>query len=117
MGRKATSCPSTKDCPTAPAPAIPSTPHGFKTAYLWEHTLQKETLSDILSNYALIDYGEAKTQKRVPHIMKNARVLIFPRYHQLDVVQRLTQDAVRVGMGRTYLIEHSAGSGKSNSLT
>lgn len=116
-GPKSYFMPFNQGLPNGAGAGNPVNPHGFKTAYLWEHTLQKETLSDILSNYALFDYGEAKTQKRVPHIMKNARVLIFPRYHQLDVVQRLTQDVARVGVGRTYLIEHSAGSGKSNSLT
>ena len=90
---------------------------GYKTAYIWEHILQKDTVADIIMNYVLFDYGEAKTQKKVPHIMKNAKKLVFPRYHQLDVVSQLTGDVAKVGVGKTYLIEHSAGSGKSNSLT
>ena len=90
---------------------------GYKTAYMWEHILQKDTVADIIMNYVLFDYGEAKTQKKVPHIMKNAKKLVFPRYHQLDVVSQLTGDVAKVGVGKTYLIEHSAGSGKSNSLT
>lgn len=90
---------------------------GFKTAYMWEHILQKDTVADIIMNYVLFDYDEAKTQKKVPHIMKNAKKLVFPRYHQLDVVSKLTSDVAKVGVGKTYLIEHSAGSGKSNSLT
>ena len=90
---------------------------GYKTAYMWEYILQKDTVADIIMNYVLFDYGEAKTQKKVPHIMKNAKKLIFPRYHQLDVVSKLTSDVAQVGVGKTYLIEHSAGSGKSNSLT
>lgn len=89
----------------------------YKTAYMWEHILQKDTVADIIMNYVLFDYGEAKTQKKVAHIMKNAKKLIFPRYHQLDVVSQLTGDVAKVGVGKTYLIEHSAGSGKSNSLT
>ena len=89
----------------------------YKTAYMWEHILQKDTVADIIMNYVLFDYGEAKTQKKVPHIMKNAKKLVFPRYHQLDVVSQLTGDVAKVGVGKTYLIEHSAGSGKSNSLT
>ena len=68
-------------------------------------------------NYVLFDYGEAKTQKKVSHIIKNAKKLIFPRFHQLDVVNCLVNDVARMGVGKTYLIEHSAGSGKSNSLT
>lgn len=90
---------------------------GYKTSYLWEHVLQKDTVADIIMNYVLFDYDEAKTQKKVPHIMKNAKKLIFPRFHQLDVVTKLTADVAEKGVGKTYLIEHSAGSGKSNSLT
>lgn len=95
----------------------PANPNGFKTSYLWEEVLQKDVLSDIIMNYVLFDYGETKTQKKVPHIMKNAQVLIFPRYHQLDVVNKLTADVRSLGVGKTYLIQHSAGSGKSNSIT
>lgn len=90
---------------------------GYKTSYLWEEVLQKDTVADIIMNYVLFDYGEAKTQRKVPHIMKNAKKLIFPRFHQLDVVTKLTADVAEKGVGKTYLIEHSAGSGKSNSLT
>ena len=89
----------------------------YKTAYLWEEILQKDSLADIIMNYVLFDYGEAKTQKKVPHILKNAKKLIFPRFHQLDVVNKLVANVEQVGVGKTYLIEHSAGSGKSNSLT
>ncbi len=95
----------------------PINPNGYKTSYLWEHVLQKDTVADIIMNYVLFDYDEAKTQKKVPHIMKNAKKLIFPRYHQLDVVTKLESDVTKVGVGKTYLIQHSAGSGKSNSLT
>ena len=90
---------------------------GYKTSYMWEQILQKDTVADIIMNYVCFDYDEAKTQKKVPHIMKNAKKLIFPRYHQLDVVSKLVDDVAEVGVGKTYLIEHSAGSGKSNSLT
>ena len=90
---------------------------GYKTSYMWEQILQKDTVADIIMNYVCFDYDEAKTQKKVPHIMKNAKKLIFPRYHQLDVVSKLVGDVAEIGVGKTYLIEHSAGSGKSNSLT
>ena len=90
---------------------------GYKTSYMWEKILQKDTVSDIILNYVCFDYDEAKTQKKVPHIMRNAKKLIFPRYHQLDVVNKLVDDVSEVGVGKTYLIQHSAGSGKSNSLT
>ena len=94
-----------------------NTDGGYKTSYMWEHILQKDTVADIIMNYVCFDYDEAKTQKKVPHIMKNAKKLIFPRYHQLDVVNQLVHDVAEAGVGKTYLIEHSAGSGKSNSLT
>lgn len=90
---------------------------GYKTSYMWEQILQKDTVADIIMNYVCFDYDESKTQKKVPHIMKNAKKLIFPRYHQLDVVSKLVDDVAEMGVGKTYLIEHSAGSGKSNSLT
>jgi type I restriction enzyme R subunit len=84
---------------------------------MWERILTKATLSDIIMNYALFDYGETKTKKKVPHILRNAKKLIFPRFHQLDVVDKLIADVEEKGVGKRYLIEHSAGSGKSNSLT
>lgn len=90
---------------------------GYKTSYLWEQVLQKDTVADIVMNYALFDYGESRTHRNVPHTMKNAKKLIFPRFHQLDVVTELEHDVAQEGVGKTYLIEHSAGSGKSNSLT
>lgn len=89
----------------------------YKTAYMWEKVLRKDTVADIIMNYALFDYGEAKTQKKVPHIMANAKKLIFPRFHQLDAVSKLVADVRQVGVGKTYLVQHSAGSGKSNSIT
>lgn len=95
----------------------PSVDGSYKTSYMWKHILQKDTIADIVMNYVMFDYGEAKTQKKVPHIMKNAKRLIFPRFHQLDVVTKLEDDVATVGVGKTYLIQHSAGSGKSNSLT
>ena len=94
-----------------------NTAGGYKTSYMWEQVFRKDNVADIIMNYVLFDYGEAKTQKKVPHIMKNAKKLIFPRYHQMDVVNKLVAEVSSVGVGKTYLIEHSAGSGKSNSLT
>ena len=94
-----------------------NTSGGYKTSYMWDYVLRKDTMADIIMNYVCFDYGEAKTQRKVPHVMKNAKKLIFPRYHQLDVVTKLLADVSEIGVGRTYLIQHSAGSGKSNSLT
>ena len=109
--------PFNKGLPLGQGAGNPVNPNGYKTSYMWELVLQKDTVADIIMNYVLFDYGEAKTQKKVPHIMRNAKKLIFPRYHQLDVVTKLEEDVANVGVGKTYLIEHSAGSGKSNSLT
>lgn len=109
--------PFNKGLPNGNGAGNPVNPDGFKTSYLWERVLQKDVLADIIMNYVLFDYGEAKTHKKVPHIMKNAKKLIFPRYHQLDVVNAAVEDVANIGVGKTYLIQHSAGSGKSNSLT
>lgn len=95
----------------------PINDEGYKTSYLWDEVLRKNSVAEIIMNYVLFDYDESKTQKRVPHIMKNAKRLIFPRYHQLDAVNKLVADVEKVGVGKTYLIQHSAGSGKSNSIT
>ena len=78
----------------------PVNPNGVKTAYLWEEILTPEGLTDVLGNYA------QKANNRQ----------IWPRYHQLDVVRKLLSDAKENGAGRRYLVQHSAGSGKSNSI-
>ena len=88
----------------------PPNPGGLKTSYLWERVLSPVSLTDIIENYAQL--LEAKTGKGGA----KKRVQIFPRYHQLDVVRKLLKDAAGTGAGRRYLIEHSAGSGKSNSI-
>ena len=116
-GQKSYFMPFNQGLPDGEGAGNPVNTDGFATSYLWERILQKDTLADIISNFALFDYGETKTQTRVPHIMRNAKTLIFPRFHQLDVVQRLLADVSTNGVGKTYLIQHSAGSGKSNSLT
>lgn len=88
----------------------PPNPDGLKTAYLWERILTPASLNDILENYAqIIEEIDPKTRKK-------KRKQIFPRYHQLDVVRRLLADAKARGAGKRYLIQHSAGSGKSNSI-
>lgn len=87
----------------------PPNPYGHKTAYLWEETLQPESLANILEHFTVL-----VGKKRAPLAKKR---LFFPRYHQLDVVGRLLAHARQHGSGHTYLIQHSAGSGKSNSIT
>ena len=116
-GQKTFFMPFNQGLPNGQGKGNPINPNGHKTAYLWERVMQRDTIADIIANYSLMDYGETKTGKKVAHIMKNAKRLIFPRYHQLDVVTRLIDDVETFGVGKRYLIMHSAGSGKSNSLT
>jgi type I restriction enzyme, R subunit len=89
----------------------PSNPEGIATDYLWKEILSKNGLTDILENYAqIIEKKDEKTGKKKYE-------QIFPRYHQLDVVRKLLKDAPARGVGKRYLIQHSAGSGKSNSIS
>lgn len=88
----------------------PPNPKGLKTDFLWKRVLTLVGLTDIIENYAqLVEYKDEKTGKK-------RRTQIFPRYHQLDVVRKLLADAGQNGVGKRYLIQHSAGSGKSNSI-
>ena len=88
----------------------PPNPDGLKTDYLWKRILTKGGLTDILENYAqMVELKDEKTGKR-------KTTQIWPRFHQLDVVRKLLADAEQHGAGRRYLIQHSAGSGKSNSI-
>lgn len=89
----------------------PPNPDGIMTDYLWKRILTPKGLTNILENYAqVVEYKNEKTGK------KEKAVQIFPRYHQLDVVRKLLAHAGQYGVGNCYLIQHSAGSGKSNSI-
>ena len=88
----------------------PPNPNGIKTDYLWREVLGRDSLTNILENYAQV--VEAKDEKT----SRKKRTQVWPRYHQLDVVRRLLADAAAHGAGRRYLVQHSAGSGKSNSI-
>ena len=88
----------------------PPNPNGLKTDYLWKRVLTRAGLTDILENYAQV------VEIRDPKTGRKKRVQIWPRFHQLDVVRRLLADAQAHGAGRRYLVQHSAGSGKSNSI-
>jgi type I restriction enzyme, R subunit len=88
----------------------PPNPHGLKTDYLWKEVLTPVGLTDILENYAQI------VEVKHPKTGKKKRTQVFPRYHQLGVVRLALADARAHGVGRRYLIQHSAGSGKSNSI-
>lgn len=88
----------------------PLNPSGLRTDYLWKDVLSKPSLSNILECFAqIIEEEDDKGRKKEKQI--------FPRYHQLSCVRELLEDAQAEGVGKRYLIQHSAGSGKSNSIT
>lgn len=88
----------------------PPNPDGLKTDYLWKNLLTPQGITDIIENYAQI--VEEKNKKTGKKSVKQ----LFPRYHQLDAVRKLLADVAEQGSGKRYLIQHSAGSGKSNSI-
>ena len=88
----------------------PPNPDGIKADYLWRKVLSRESLTNIIENYAQV--VQTKNDK-TGHRNKSQ---VWPRYHQLDVVRRLLADASKQEVGKRYLIQHSAGSGKSNSI-
>ena len=88
----------------------PPNPNGIKTDYLWRQVLARRSLANILENYAQqVKVKDVRTGKKKPE-------QIWPRYQQLDVVRRLLEDTGTHGAGKRYLIQHSAGSGKSYSI-
>ncbi len=90
----------------------PENPGNYKTAYLWEKILERHSFLDILARFIHLQVEEKKLGgKRVKR-----ETMIFPRYHQLDCVRKLVSDSREKGTGTNYLIQHSAGSGKSNSI-
>nr|HRK38720.1 type I restriction endonuclease [Burkholderiaceae bacterium] len=89
----------------------PVNPNGHKTAYLWQDILPRRSLTNIIEQFAKFTIEKDKKTG------KERKALFFPRYHQLDVVRGILADAQQKGVGQTYLIQHSAGSGKSNSIT
>lgn len=88
----------------------PPNPDGIMTDYLWKDILTKQKLSRIIENYAQVVVDED------PDTKKKTVKQIWPRYHQLDCVEKLLTDVKQNGVGKRYLIQHSAGSGKSNSI-
>lgn len=90
----------------------PDNPNGYKTAYLWEEVLRRDSFLDILARFIHLQIEEKRFQGRI--IKKET--MIFPRYHQLDCVRKMVADARAKGAGHNYLVQHSAGSGKSNSI-
>ena len=90
----------------------PLNPDGYKTAYLWEEILQKDSWLEIIQSFAHLERDEYTTGDGT-YIKEK---LIFPRYHQLDAVREITEDVLDKGCGKNYLVQHSAGSGKSNTI-
>lgn len=94
----------------------PENPDGYATSYLWERVLTKDVLMDIIQRYMHLDRETKITIKDGKEVRKVSEKLIFPRFHQLDVVTKLLADVKVNGSGYSYLVQHSAGSGKSNSI-
>ncbi len=90
----------------------PQNPGGYRTAYLWENLLQKDSWMEIIQRFVHVQTEEFEVEGKIYKKEK----LIFPRYHQLDVVRKISEKVLEVGTGKNYLIQHSAGSGKSNSI-
>ena len=91
----------------------PANPNGYMTSYIWENVFQRDSMMDILQKFINLEVTKDKNKEGKTETKKR---IIFPRYHQLDVVRKLMADVKQKGAGQNYLIEHSAGSGKSNSI-
>ena len=90
----------------------PPNPNGHKTSYLWERVWTKDAWLDILHRFIHVE----RPEKGSVAARRAAETVIFPRYHQWDAVMKLEADATANGAGHSYLIQHSAGSGKSNTI-
>ncbi|MET3980665.1 type I restriction enzyme R subunit [Mucilaginibacter sp. UYP25] len=90
----------------------PQNKHGYRTSYLWEYVWAKDSFLDIIGKFLHLSSEEFEFNG----ITKIKETMVFPRYHQLDVVREVSKNAKAVGAGHNYLIQHSAGSGKSNSI-
>ncbi|MEX2592795.1 MAG: DEAD/DEAH box helicase family protein [Anditalea sp.] len=90
----------------------PINPMGYRTSYLWENILQKDSWMEILQRFIHLQTEEIEVDGK---IFKKEK-LIFPRFHQLDAVREISQNVLQSGPGKNYLVQHSAGSGKSNSI-
>ena len=90
----------------------PLNPDGYRTDYLWREILSKESWFEIIGHFIHLETEEFEFEGRV----RKKEKLIFPRFHQLDAVRKITADAKGAGVGHNYLVQHSAGSGKSNTI-
>jgi len=90
----------------------PPNPNGYRTSYLWEQVWAKDSFMDIIGKFLHLSVEEFELNG----VKKKKETIIFPRFHQMQVVRKVTTDAKQSGAGKNYLIQHSAGSGKSNSI-
>lgn len=90
----------------------PINPDGYRTAYFWEDILQKDSWLEILQRFIHLQIEEIDVKGKI----YKKETMIFPRYHQLDSVRKITESVYNNGVGKNYLVQHSAGSGKSNSI-
>lgn len=96
----------------------PQHPSGYRTGYFWEEVLQFDSFLDILGHFMFLEKKDEKVDDgRGGHRWVTKETMIFPRYHQLDAVRKLVTATRGEGPGRNYLIQHSAGSGKTNSIS
>ena len=95
----------------------PLHPSGYRTGYLWQEVLARERFLDIIGSYVFLETREEKVEDERGVRTVKRETMVFPRYHQLDAVKGLVEAARDDGPGRNYLIQHSAGSGKTNSIS
>src|SRR5579875_240537 len=93
----------------------PPVANDYKTAYLWKEVLQKHSLIDILFRFVFVQQEDILDS--TGEVIDKKETVIFPRYHQLDVVRKIEADVKLFGVGTNYLVQHSAGSGKTNSIS
>lgn len=94
----------------------PQNPNGYDTSYLWEEVLQRQSMLDLIHRFiSFVKEKEEVVKNGVTKTVTKEK-MIFPRYHQYDVVKKIMADVKANGVGNNYLIQHSAGSGKSNSI-
>ena len=94
----------------------PQNPNGYDTSYLWEEVLQRDSMLDLIHRFISFVKEKEEVVKNGVTKMVTKEKMIFPRYHQYDVVKKIMADVKANGVGNNYLIQHSAGSGKSNSI-
>ena len=94
----------------------PTNPNGYSTSYLWEEVLQRDSLLDLIHRFISFVREKEEVVKNGVTKTVTKEKMIFPRYHQYDVVKKVLTDVKKNGVGTNYLIQHSAGSGKSNSI-